>query len=168
MNLVLKRYVCTFLWLLSLVAGAAAETHSGKVTVFDGSRMRIHGTNLMVHLYGIKVCSMKDFAHYNGVGWPCGVVSAGWLTQMTLGYEIKCFEEGTAAYAAIYGRCFLPDGEDIAKLALKNGMAIADRKKGRPVVEAYGAIEEEARQKKAGIWSSNFVIGGVLYHPESH
>lgn len=111
---------------------------------------------------------MEGIAHLNHVAWPCGVVSAGWLTQLTLGYDIKCLEEGSAGYAAIYGRCVLPSGEDIAKLALEQGMAIAARKDGRPIERGYGLIEDVARQKRAGIWPSSFVHGGVLYRAGNH
>lgn len=90
---------------------------------------------------------MGQIAHFNDVAWRCGVVSAGWLTQLTFGYEVKCLNEGSAGYAAIYGRCFLPSGEDIAKLALEQGMALASRQNGQPIVGAYGLIEDEARKE---------------------
>ncbi|MDR6671246.1 thermonuclease family protein [Rhizobium sp. 1399] len=121
------------------------------------------GSNLTVRLFGIETCGLDQKAHYQNVAWPCGIVAAGWLTQLTLGYEIKCLEEGQAGYAAIYGRCYLPSGEDIAKLALEQGMALAARQNGQPIVNAYGLIEEKARSSQTGIWSSNFVHGGVLY-----
>ena len=129
----------------------------------SGSQFQMQGANVSVQLYGIETCTMDQVAHFNDVAWRCGVVSAGWLTQLTLGYEIKCLDEGPAGYAAIYGRCFLPSGEDIAKLALEQGMALAARENGQVIENTYGLIETEARKKKAGIWSSNFVHGGVLY-----
>lgn len=135
----------------------------GKVSVVNGSQFQMQGMNVSVHLYGIETCAMDQIAHFNDVAWRCGVVSAGWLTQLTLGYEVKCLNEGSAGYAAIFGRCFLPSGEDIAKLALEQGMALAARQNGQPIVSAYGLIEDEARKEKAGIWSSNFVHGGRLF-----
>ncbi|MGI2036343.1 thermonuclease family protein [Rhizobium panacihumi] len=140
---------------------------SGKVSVVNGSQFQMLGANVSVQLYGIEACAMDQIAHYNDVAWRCGVVSAGWLTQLTLGYEVKCLEEGSAGYASIYGRCFLPNGDDIAKLALEAGMALAARQNGQPIESTYGLIEDEARKKKAGIWSSNFVHGGVLYRAGS-
>jgi endonuclease YncB( thermonuclease family) len=142
---------------------AEAQCRSGLVSVMDGSRFQMQGPNLWVRLYGIETCDLEQRAFFNGVGWPCGIVAAGWLTQITLGYEIKCIDEGSAEYATFYGRCFLPSGEDIAKLALEKGMAIAKRENGEPIEQSYGLIEAEAREKKAGLWSSNFQSGGVFY-----
>jgi len=152
---------------LTLIAAGAvqaeAQSRSGLVSVFDGSRFQMQGPNLWVRLYGIETCDLEQRAFFNGVSWPCGIVAAGWLTQITLGYEIKCIDEGSAEYATFYGRCFLPSGEDIAKLALEKGMAIAKRENGEPIEQSYGLIEAEAREKKAGLWSSNFQSGGVFY-----
>ena len=151
--------------LFAFAAGnpSLAKTISGKVSVIDGHQLMMQGSNLTVRLYGVDSCAMNQVAHLNDVPWRCGVVSAGWLTQLTLGYEIKCLDEGEAGYAAIYGRCFLPSGEDIAKLALKEGMAFAARKGGEPIESAYGIIEAGARRERVGIWSSNFVLEGGLY-----
>lgn len=157
------------IWALALIliaAGAVqaeAQSRSGLVSVANGSRFQLQGSNLWVRLYGIETCDLEQRAFFNGVGWPCGIVAAGWLTQITLGYEIKCIDEGSAEYATFYGRCFLPSGEDIAKLALEKGMAIAKRVNGEPIEESYGLIEAEAREKKAGVWSSNFQSGGIFY-----
>ncbi|MEJ7014826.1 hypothetical protein [Sinorhizobium meliloti] len=108
------------IWALALIliaAGAVqaeAQSRSGLVSVANGSRFQLQGSNLWVRLYGIETCDLEQRAFFNGVGWPCGIVAAGWLTQITLGYEIKCIDEGSAEYATFYGRCFLPSGEDIA------------------------------------------------------
>lgn len=103
---------------------------------------------------------MDQIAHLDGVAWRCGVVAAGWLTQLTLGCEIKCLDDGPAGYAAIFGRRFLPGGDDIARLALEHEMAVAARGNGKPVVAAYGFAEDEAKRNRVGIWSSNFMHGG--------
>lgn len=144
-----------------------AQSLIGKVSVTSGSQFQMQGENVSIQLFGVETCAMDGIAHFKGVAWRCGVVSAGWLTQLTLGYEIKCLEEGSAGYAAIYGRCFLPSGEDIAKLALEQGMAMAARKEGTPIERSYGVLEDVARQNGAGIWSSSFMHGGVLYRAEN-
>lgn len=146
----------------------AAGSLRGKVSVVTGSQFQMLGANVSVHLYGIETCAMDQFAHLNDVAWRCGVVSAGWLTQLTLGLEVRCLDEGKAGYAAFHGRCFLPTGEDIAKLALEQGMALAARENGEPVENTYGLIEAEARKKRAGIWSSSFLHGGRLYRAGNH
>lgn len=162
------RHFCE-LWAIGLstivimASSVSAQSMIGKVSVTSGSQFQMQGGNVSIHLFGVETCAMDGIAHYQDVGWRCGVVSAGWLTQLTLGYEINCLEEGSDGYAAIYGRCFLPSGEDIAKLALELGMAMAARKEGAPIERSYGVLEDVARQKRAGIWSSSFVHGGVLY-----
>jgi endonuclease YncB( thermonuclease family) len=62
-------------------------------------------------------------------------------------------------------RCFLPSGEDIAKLALQEGMAWTVDQDGNAVDPAYAQIEDEARQHRRGIWSSNFMRGHNLFRP---
>lgn len=159
----LKPLVVAIVMIAAGAVQAEAQSRTGLVSVFDGSRFQLQGSNLWVRLYGIETCDLDQRAFFKGVGWPCGIVAAGWLTQITLGYEIKCIEEGQAEYAMFYGRCFLPSGEDIAKLALEKGMAIAKRENGKPIEQSYGLIEADAREQKAGLWSSNFQSGGVFY-----
>ena len=156
---------------LTMIAAGAdraeGQSRSGLVSVADGSHFQMKGPNLSVRLYGIETCDLEQRAYFNGVAWPCGIVAAGWLTQITLGYVIKCIDEGSAEYATFFGRCFLPSGEDIAKLALKQGMAVAKRDNGEPIEESYGLLEAEAREKKAGLWSSNFQSGSVFYRAQT-
>lgn len=143
-----------------------AQSITGRISVWSGSEFLMTGPNITVRLYGIEACALDQVAHFNGVAWRCGVVSAGWLTQLTLGYEVKCLEEQAGGYATIFARCFLPSGEDIARLALEQGMAWAARDNGLPIEGTYGLIEDEARNKKTGIWSSNFEHGGAFYRTE--
>lgn len=151
--------------LLSVLPFAAARADSiqGKVSVIDGTRFRIVNSGVTVKLYGISSCGISQRAHFQGVSWPCGAVSAGWLTENTLGYWITCIEEEPAGYATVFARCFLPDGSDIAKKALAEGMAISTRDAGILIVPEYGSFEEIARSKSIGIWSSTFEIDGQTY-----
>lgn len=156
---------------LSLLAASAfqanAQSRTGLISVTDGNRFTLKESGIAVQLYGIETCDLKQSAFYNGVAWPCGIVAAGWLTQMTLGFQIKCLDEGPAGYATFYGRCFLPSGEDIAKLALEQGLAVAKRENGEPIEQSYALIEQQARDKKAGLWSSNFYIGSIFYRADA-
>lgn len=151
----------------SNVVPASAEVMTGLISVRSGSSFTMTGSTLEHRLYGVETCATSQLAHLNGVAWPCGAVATGWLTQQTLGYRIECLEEGRAEreYATILVRCFLPSGEDIARLALREGLAWAVYEDGKPVVPEYVSVEEEARSQKRGVWSSNFMRNNQLYRP---
>ncbi|MAN77410.1 MAG: hypothetical protein CML24_09510 [Rhizobiales bacterium] len=146
---------------------AQAQALSGYISVRNGITFRMADSTLDYRLFGIGGCEVNQIAHLNGLAWPCGAVATGWLTQLTLGYEIECLNEGRAedAYATVLVRCFLPSGEDIASLALKEGMAWVLYHEGEPVVSEYLLTQEQARKERRGIWSSNFMLGNQLYRP---
>lgn len=159
---------CLGLALVLVVSCAAqAQALSGYISVRSGVSFRMMDSSLEYRLFGIGGCEVSQVAHLNGVAWPCGAVATGWLTQLTLGYQIDCLDEGRAEdqYATVLVRCFLPSGEDIARLALREGMAWVMYQDGQPIVPEYVAVEEEARSERRGIWSSNFMLGTQLYRP---
>jgi endonuclease YncB( thermonuclease family) len=162
--------IACFLGLYGLVchvATASAEVMTGLISVRSGSSFTITGSSLEYRLYGVETCTTSQLAHLNGVAWPCGAVATGWLTQQTLGYPIDCLEEGRAEreYATVLVRCFLPGGEDIARAALREGLAWVAYRDGRPIVPEYVGVEEEARGQRRGVWSSNFLRNNQLYRP---
>lgn len=152
---------------LSSVPVAASEVKTGLISVRTGVSFRMVDGTLEYQLYGIQTCAASQVAHLNGVAWPCGAVATGWLTQLTLSYQIQCLEEGRARdqYAIVLARCFLPTGEDIAKLALEEGLAWTLHEDGQPIVREYQTVEQDARSQKRGLWSSNFMLGNQLYRP---
>lgn len=152
---------------MSSVPVAWAEFKTGLVSVRTGDSFRMIDETLDYRLYGVETCAANQVAHLNGVAWPCGAVATGWLTQLTLGYRIDCLEEGRAPleYATVLARCYLPSGQDIAKLALQDGLAWAVYEDGEPVVREYGPLQQEAKEQKRGLWSSNFMLGNQLYRP---
>lgn len=161
-----KKCTASHLFLLNVLlvpAGAHADSIEGKVSVIDGSSFQIVESGLTVKLFGVSACAINQRAHYQGISWPCGAVAAGWLTENTLGYTIRCLKEGAGGYATVLGRCFLPDGSDVAKKALAEGMAIAARDEGILIVPEYESFEKIARSKSLGIWSSTFKLDGQTY-----
>lgn len=146
-----------------LASAACAQTFKGLASVVDGQSLRLQQSGLTVRLHGVEACKLHQRAFYRGVSWPCGAVAAGWLTQQTLGFPLTCLVEGDAGYAAYFARCYLPDGSDIARKALREGMAIATRGAGRFVVPEYADFENEARSQHKGLWSSTFEVGGEYF-----
>lgn len=149
------------------VSIAKAEVKTGLISVRTGVSFKMVDGTLDYQLYGVGTCAAIQVAHLNGVAWPCGAVATGWFTMQTLGLPIECLEEGRAAdqYATILARCFLPTGEDIAKLALEEGLAWVIHHDGQPIVRDYEAIEQEARNERRGLWSSNFLLNSQLFRP---
>lgn len=146
---------------------AQAQMKTGKISVSTGTTFRMEGNSMTYRIWGIEACEPNQRAHLNGIAWPCGAVATGWLTQTTLGYDVDCLEVAPSEtdYATVLVRCFLPDGEDIAKLALQEGMAWTVDQDGGEVDPAYAQIESEARLHRRGIWSSNFMRGHNLFRP---
>lgn len=144
-----------------------AQAQKGFVSVRSGDTFRMAGSPLDFRLLGIEACELRQIAHLEGIAWPCGAVSTGWLTQLTLGYEIEWIEERQAEdlYATMLVRCFLPSGENIARLALAEGMVWLAYEDGMPMVQEYISVEENARNRRRGIWSSNFILRHQLYRP---
>ncbi|EJF76234.1 hypothetical protein HWV54_02530 [Bartonella alsatica] len=107
-----------------------------------------------VHLYGVDTCAPRQKAKLNDQEWPCGAVTTAWLVTKTLGQNLSC-KQALMHNGISYAQCFV-DGVDLAEAGLAEGMLVLSKENKNPVPVQYRYTEETARNKKIGLWSSDF------------
>ncbi|GAA5102682.1 hypothetical protein [Bartonella acomydis] len=107
-----------------------------------------------IHLYGVDSCAPRQRAKLNDQEWPCGAVTMAWLVTKTLGQNLSC-KQALMRGGISYAQCFV-DGVDLAEAGLAEGMLVLAKDNKNPVPAQYRHAEEIARNKKIGLWSSDF------------
>jgi len=108
-----------------------------------------------IQLYGVDTCETRQGAKRGGQEWPCGAVATAWLVTRTLGREVVC-RPSIVRSGVTFAQCFV-DGIDIAEMGLSEGMLIISKDKENLPPSQYINLEQEARSRKLGLWSSDFV-----------
>ena len=89
--------------------------------------------------------------------WACGEVARGMLEDAVEGREVRCALLFRDTHERWLSRCFVggdeDEGEDLARMMVLGGMAVATGKE-------YRLLEREVRAARGGIW------GGCLEKPE--
>ncbi|MBX4335219.1 hypothetical protein [Bartonella raoultii] len=114
---------------------------------------RKHHTRAL-HLYGVDTCAPRQKAKLNNQEWPCGVVTMAWLVTKTLGQNLSC-KQAVMRDGIYYAQCFV-QGVDLAEAGLAEGMLLLAKDNKDPIPVQYRLAEETARNKKIGLWSSDF------------
>lgn len=107
-----------------------------------------------IHLYGVDTCAPRQKAKLNDQEWPCGAVTTAWLVTKTLGRSLSC-KQALMHNGIAYAQCFV-DGVDLAEAGLTEGMLVLSKESKHPLPVQYRYAEEAARNKKVGLWSSEF------------
>ncbi|AGF76298.1 nuclease [Bartonella vinsonii] len=107
-----------------------------------------------VHLYGVDTCALRQKAKLNDQEWHCGVVTTAWLVTKTLGQNLSC-KQALMHNGISYAQCFI-EGIDLAEVGLAEGMLVLSKENKNPLPVQYRIAEETARNKKIGLWSSEF------------
>ncbi|WP_208441718.1 hypothetical protein [Bartonella raoultii] len=107
-----------------------------------------------IHLYGVDTCAPRQKAKLNDQEWPCGAVTTAWLVTKTLGRSLSC-KQALMHNGISYAQCFV-DGIDLAEVGLAEGMLVLSKESKNPFPIQYRHAEEVARNKKIGLWSSDF------------
>ena len=134
--------------------GVRAETVRGYPRVVDGDTL-VFG-EIVVRLAGIdapelgQVCVLRS----TGVGVPCGEYSRDALAEVVARFgEVECSGVSRDRWGRLIAVCWYSTGEDIGRVAVQTGAALAYRRYS----DAYVSYEEEARLSGSGIWSTDFV-----------
>jgi endonuclease YncB( thermonuclease family) len=132
-------------------ASLAAErvTYAGRASVIDGDTVEIHGKR--IRLYGIDAVESGQRCQKEGKPWRCGRDSAFALADKIGERPITCSGDEFDRYKRLIARCSL-HGEDLGGWMVENGWAVAFRKYS----ELYVERESRAREKRVGLWSSEF------------
>ncbi|CDO40658.1 hypothetical protein PRJBM_01304 [Bartonella henselae] len=108
-----------------------------------------------IHLYGVDTCAPRQKAKLDDQEWPCGAVTTAWLVTKTLGQDLSC-KQALMRNGIYYAQCFV-QGVDLAEAGLAEGMLVLSQGDKNPAPAHYRSVEEVARNKKVGLWSSDFI-----------
>lgn len=122
----------------------------GRASVIDGDTIEIHGQR--IRLSGIDAPESAQQCEANGVDYRCGQKAAFALSDFLLGRIVDCQQTGRDRYLRIIAKCSA-NGVDVGDWMVSHGWAIAYRKYS----SEYIATENDARDRKAGIWSGTFM-----------
>jgi endonuclease YncB( thermonuclease family) len=127
-------------------AAASAEI-AGTPRVIDGATIEVAGQR--VRLWGIVAPTPGQVCRGEHRAFDCSAVARSQLQDLTAGTDVVCEEvEGAATPPGeIVGRC-VAGGFSINRNMVYTGWAFADPAAG----ELYGAVEDEAREAKRGLW----------------
>ena len=130
------------------------EKFSGKAYVLDGDSIRV--SRKEVRLFGIdapeysQTCFNKTNIEYN-----CGLNSKEFLIKLIGGKKIDCFYAQKDKYDRFLAKCYL-DNLSINEEIIKNGMAVVYNFTESD--EVIDKLEEQAKNKKIGIWQGAFEL----------
>ncbi|MBB4076868.1 endonuclease YncB(thermonuclease family) [Bartonella fuyuanensis] len=125
-----------------------------------------------IHLYGVDTCAPRQKARLNNQEWPCGAVSTAWLVTKTLGQDLSC-KQVFMHNGIYYAQCFVQE-IDLAEAGLTEGMLLLSKEGENSIPTQYHHAEEKARDKRIGLWSSDFIEplkwrrNNGSYNPFSH
>jgi endonuclease YncB( thermonuclease family) len=137
---------------LSLASASLAServTYTGRASVIDGDTVEIHGKR--IRLFGVDAVESGQQCQKDGKFWRCGRDSAFALADKIGQRPITCFGNEFDRYRRLIARCTL-NGEDLGGWMVENGWAVAFRKYS----ELYVERESRTREKRVGLWSSEF------------
>jgi len=108
-----------------------------------------------IQLYGIDTCETRQSAQRDNQEWPCGAVATAWLVTKTLDREVLC-RPSIVRSGVTFAQCFV-NGIDIAEMGLSEGMLIISKDEENLPPSQYISLEQDAKARKRGLWSSDFV-----------
>ncbi|UYB60236.1 thermonuclease family protein (plasmid) [Klebsiella michiganensis] len=124
-----------------------AKTFSAKVVrVIDGDTVQAYDgtTNTRIRLYGIDAPESNQ---------AFGQKAKQIMIQLVANQVVHIQVHGQDVYGRMLGTIYLKN-KDINAIMVADGMAWAYRYKGRLIVPEYGALEQNARNERKGLWSN--------------
>lgn len=121
------------------------------VRVIDGDSIEFSSEN--VRLHGIDAPEKGQPCKRNNLPYDCGAASKKHLEFLLAGAKVDCVKKNKDRWGRYIARC-TADGEDISKLMVRHGWAVAYRKYST----AYVEDEKFAQLNRLGMWSKEFSI----------
>jgi len=119
------------------------------VRVIDGDTIEINSNK--IRLFGIDAPEIGQPCIKNDSTYDCGAASKEHLKFIIAGMNINCDDKGKDRWGRIISVC-IADGDDINRLMVRHGWALAYRKYS----SAYVNDEKFASLNKLGMWSKEF------------
>ncbi|WP_154975160.1 thermonuclease family protein [Klebsiella grimontii] len=133
-----------------------ADNFSAKVVrVIDGDTVLVYdGTQkTKVRLYGIDAPESKQ---------AFGQKSKNLMIQLAANQVVDIEDHGQDVYGRMLGTLFL-NNQDLNAVMIYEGMAWAYRYQDRLTVTQYGALEQNARNSRKGLWADPHPIEPRLW-----
>ena len=119
--------------------------------VIDGDTIEYSSENL--RLFGIDAPEKGQPCKRNNAPYDCGAASKQHLEFLLSGTKVDCVKKNKDKWGRHIALC-TADGEDISKLMVRHGWAIAYREYST----AYVEDEQFAQTNRLGMWSKEFSI----------
>jgi endonuclease YncB( thermonuclease family) len=134
-----------------LATTAARADHTGKARVIDGDTIEIG--SIRIRFFGIDAPeSHQTCLDAAGQRYGCGQLSKQHLAQLIGSHPVTCQDLGRARVGdRRWGRCFA-NGVNLQAAMVSSGHA----KSFAAHTREYAGLEQEARNKKLGIWQSTY------------
>ena len=149
-GILIFKKVLIFIFLLIFALPAQSEKIiTGKARIVDGDTIEVN--YIKIRLHGIDAPEIKQSCSINNVLWLCGIESEKALKKLISNQDVNCDIIDKDRYNRSIGICFV-NNQNINDYMVRNGWAIAYRYYSDDYIDQ----EEEAKQKKLGIWQGKF------------
>lgn len=108
--------------------------------------------NRRIVLFGIDPMMKQQPCTFENRGWDCGTAAMRILMNMIGREPVNCEPRAMDVFRRIYAKCDV-HGKDIALALVEAGMAVAVPDE----TTDYVVAEQQAKQKKVGIWRGTFM-----------
>ena len=128
-----------------------AQEVSGPARAADGDTL--HMTGIVIRLHGVDAPELNQTCARAGAAWNCGRDAASKLAALVAGQPVRCEQKDTDDYGRIVATCRV-GRTDLSAALVDAGLAVA-----LPHFStAYVPNEARARDRRVGIWSSDFQL----------
>jgi endonuclease YncB( thermonuclease family) len=139
------------IFIVLLLVLISSPTSANILKIIDGDT--IHIGKIKYRLYGIDAPEIKQECERNNKKYLCGVEATKFLQSLIKDDEsINCVNKNIDRYKRIVAVCHYLN-EDLSKLMVRNGWAIAYRRYSKDYVDD----ENYAKENKLGIWNGQFI-----------
>ncbi len=130
-----------------------ADSLTGAIEKFnDGDTFEIWGQS--IRLKGIDAPeNSQNCIDNTGVEYPCGDFATNFLRELVAGSEVTCQGTDKDKYDRLLAVCYINDGENLNKLMVESGWAVAFAKFDK----SYAPQEVLAKKQKRGTWQGDFI-----------
>lgn len=125
---------------------SSKETLEGHAFVIDGDSIMI--SSVMIRLLGIDAPELQQLCGNKDAQYPCGLEAKKYLEKLIANHPVTCYWHKKDKYRRILATCKTKQVSNINATLVRNGWAVS--------YHAYPKEEQEARERKKGIWQSNF------------
>ena len=142
--------IIIFIYLMNSSFSFSKDVYT-PLKIIDGYTIIINSEK--IRFYGIDTPEMKQKCKdKSGLSYPCGLVATNELKKIIISGKLFCKKKTTDRYRRSISTCYV-NGIDISSLMVKNGWALAYRKYSKDYIDE----ENEAKQKKIGMWAGKFM-----------